>query len=73
MISREEVPFDFLRLPGDVRTNLKLLDAANKSITELNEPGPRMTEEQFQSFLQLLGDKSRDSDYIVFSGRLPPD
>lgn len=70
MIAREKVPFDSLRLPGDVRTNLKLLDSAQKNITELNEPGPRMTEEQFQAFLGLLKEKGAESDYIVLSGRL---
>lgn len=71
MIGKEDVPFDYLRVPGEVRTNLKLMDESQKVITEFNEPGISLDEEQFEHFLQLLGKHADESNYVVLSGRLP--
>jgi len=71
MIGKEEVPFDYLSVPGEVRTNLKLLDESEKIITEFNEPGVSMNDSQLQDFIRLLVEKSSESQYVVFSGRLP--
>ena len=43
---------------GDVRTNLKLCEKNTKAITEINEPGPSVSEEELQSFLTLLEEKA---------------
>lgn len=71
MIAKEDVVFDYLSVPGEVRTNLKLLDRSQNTVSEFNEPGISLSEEQMQQFLQLLQTKSQDSHYVVFSGRLP--
>lgn len=71
MIQRENVPFEYLSVPGEVRTNLKLMDLSQKVITELNEPGISMSEPQFLSFLTLLAQQSQDSAYVVLSGHVP--
>ena len=62
MIKREDVPFDYLAVPGEVRTNLKLVDESQKLITEFNEPGVLMSTSQLQSFLQLLRDRCAESE-----------
>lgn len=71
MIHKEEVSFDYLSVPGEVRTNLKLLDESEKIITEFNEPGISLDEGQLEQFLTLLADKASQSEYVVLSGRLP--
>lgn len=71
MIAKEDVIFEYLRVPGEVRTNLKLLDNSQNMVSEFNEPGISLNEEQMQQFLHLLQSKSQDSQYVVFSGRLP--
>ncbi len=71
MIQTENVAFDYISVPGEVRTNLKLLDDENKTITEFNEPGITLTEAQLQSFIALLTEKSASSDYVVLSGKMP--
>jgi len=71
MIQKEQVEFDYLTVPGEVRTNLKLLDEQERIITEFNEPGISMDEAQIDAFLNLLTDRSSDSEYVVLSGRLP--
>lgn len=71
MMARDALPFDFLPLPGNVRTNLKILDRESRLVTELNEPGPDMEPNQQKHFLSLLNKQAQGSDYVVFSGRLP--
>ena len=71
MIRQEGVPFDYLPMPGEVRTNLKLLDNSTRAITEFNEPGISMDSAQLDDFLTLLGEKAGESEYVVLSGRLP--
>lgn len=71
MIAREDVAFDYITVPGEVRTNLKMMDHNKQTVIEINEPGVSMNEEQIQQFLELLKEKSQDSQYVVLSGRLP--
>ena len=71
MIRQEDVPFDYLPMPGEVRTNLKLVDESTRTVTEFNEPGISMNQSQLEDFLNLLKEKSEKSDYVVLSGRLP--
>jgi len=71
MITKEDVSFDYLSVPGEVRTNLKLLDSTKNVVSEFNEPGITLTELQLEAFIRLLKEKSEDSQYVVLSGRLP--
>lgn len=70
LVRKEKLAFSSMTLPGEVRTNLKILDESSHTITELNEPGPSMTEEQLEQFLALLKEKAADSSYVVLGGRL---
>lgn len=71
MIEKEGVSFEYLKVQGEVRTNLKLVDEKEKMITEFNEPGHRMEEGELDAFLALLAERARVSEYVVLSGRLP--
>lgn len=71
MIAQEKLPFHVFSLPGKIRTNLKILETDARSITEFNEHGLEMNEKQLAQFILLLQEKSHDSEYVVFSGRLP--
>lgn len=71
LVEREGLPFSHITVPGEVRTNLKLYDENEKSITEFNEPGISLSEEQFGEFLKLLKQKAESSKYLVLSGKLP--
>lgn len=72
LIAKEGVPFEYLAVPGEVRTNLKLVDEQSKAITEFNEPGVSLDEPRLEAFLRLLRQKADHSAYAVLSGRLPP-
>lgn len=71
MVHKEDLTFDSFSVAGEVRTNLKLMDLNRKSITEFNEPGISLTEEELVQFIDLLKQQTIDSEYVVLSGRLP--
>lgn len=68
---RRACPSTNLPRPGEVRTNLKLLDNSTRAITEFNEPGISMDSAQLEDFLTLLREKAGESEHVVLSGRLP--
>ena len=72
MMDQENLKHRFLRIPGKVRTNLKLVQKAEKGITELNEAGTPLDEEHLHSFFELAREATADSDMIVLTGSLPP-
>ncbi len=71
LVEDEGVAFRYLRLPGKIRTNLKILDQTSGQTTEFNEPGLTMQGNDEEEFLKLLQAESADSEYVVLSGRLP--
>lgn len=71
LLEKENVPLSYIRVPGQVRTNLKLLDDESHSVTEFNEPGPVLSADNLDAFIELLKEKTKDSSCVVFSGRLP--
>ena len=72
MMDREGLKHQFLKIPGRVRTNLKLVIRDEKGITELNEAGTRLEESDLRSFFDLAREKTADSDVVVLTGSLPP-
>ena len=72
MMDQEHLNHHFLRIPGKVRTNLKLVLKDEKGITELNEAGTPMQEEHLRAFFELAREKTADSDLVVLTGSLPP-
>lgn len=72
MMDQEGLKNHFLRIPGKVRTNLKLVIKDEKGITELNETGTRLTPENLDAFFRMAQEKTADSDVVVLTGSLPP-
>ena len=71
MLQKDALDFRYLRLAGKVRTNLKIYDQQSKSVTEFNEPGLTMNDEERERFLALLAKEAESSRYVVLSGKLP--
>ena len=72
MMDAEGLRHIFMRIPGRVRVNLKLVIKGEKGITELNETGSNLREEDLQAFFQMAEEETRDSDMVVLTGSLPP-
>lgn len=72
LMDQEGVEHHFLRIPGRVRTNLKLFIRNEKGITELNDQGDPLSAETIDAFFRLAKEETADSDMVVLTGSLPP-
>lgn len=68
----ENVQVDCVWLPGSIRTNLKILDETEGTLTEINEAGPRVSMEDITEALRKAEEWAENSDYILLTGSLPP-
>ena len=64
-------PYDFIWCEGSVRTNVKVFDRSAGVITELNESGMTVSEEDLSNMLDLVVRHAENSDYLILSGSVP--
>ena len=62
---------DLTFVPGETRTNLKVVDPVGHTNTDINEPGLEVSAEQLDALLARVTDKIRVGDLDVLSGSLP--
>jgi 1-phosphofructokinase len=65
------IPHDFIMAPGEIRTNIKVMDEAKTEMTELNSRGNPVAPAVLDAFLGKLEQLAANSDMVVFSGRIP--
>lgn len=71
-LSAEKIEYAFHTVEGAVRVNTKVVSLDGSGVTELNEPGSRLTAEDMDVFFDLAIEKTHHSDYVVITGSLPP-
>lgn len=68
LLSEKQIAYDALCLKkGDTRINVKVLAGAE---TELNAPGPEITENEKNALMEKLT-KLSEGDYLILSGSVP--
>ena len=72
MMDKEGLCHHFLSVPGRIRTNLKIFNRVGKEVTEFNEAGPQVTQEQLDQMMTLARERAAGSDMVVMTGSLPP-
>lgn len=65
------IPVLAVYVPGESRTNLKIVDPVKMENTDINEPGPAVSREILDALRLALGEKLRKGDSVVLSGSLP--
>ncbi len=63
---------NFLEIEGETRTNLKVFDRSKSEITEFNEMGPFVSQEDLKRYDALLDKVLNDVEVFVLSGSIPP-
>ncbi len=61
---------DFVWVEGETRTNTKVIES-DSSLTELNEPGPLLTEENLNSLKEKLLHYADEDCVFIFAGSIP--
>lgn len=64
--------YNFVWCEGSVRINIKILDQSRNEITEINESGAPVSEDDLKRMTDLVALHAENSDYLILSGSLPP-
>lgn len=70
VLNEKEIRNDFIQVNGETRTNTKVFEK-NGAVTELNEPGPVISEKQIQMLLQKLEAYADEQTLFVLAGSIP--
>jgi len=70
-LTEESILNDFVRIREESRTNTALLDPTSGIQTEINEPGPEVSEREAQLFRDKLLYLAQGARICVFAGSLP--
>lgn len=71
-LSDDNIPDLFFKIPGAIRTNYKLRNNSTGDITEVNEPGPQVTESTLAHFMAELRKLLPETSILILSGSMPP-
>ena len=69
-LSEQGIKVDFVSVHGETRTNLKVVEQ-NGFVTELNEPGPQITEAEIEELEEKLVSYAGIDTLYVFAGSIP--
>ena len=64
--------YNFVWCEGSVRTNIKVFDRSKREITEINESGVQVSEDDLKRMSELVTLHAENTDYLVLAGSLPP-
>lgn len=71
-LDRMGIAYDFVEVPGKLRTNIKAFDTASRVMTEFNESGARVTAVDVEKLMQKVDEYIQKSDLLVINGSAPP-
>ena len=71
MLEDDNLTIDPIFVSGETRTNIKIIDPQFNNETEINEPGPFITEEEKIIMGQKIDHYAQQSKFLVFAGSLP--
>lgn len=70
-LEEEGIKNDFVRIKNDTRTNIKISDISRGEVTDLNEYGPEVSEEEIELLKESIFKYAEKSKVLVLSGSLP--
>lgn len=70
-LEQQGIHIDFFEVQGEIRTNLKIVDEASNTTTEINEQGFEITDSDIEKFSAQLFKKVKKGSILVLGGSLP--
>ena len=71
LLTDEGILNDFVRIEGESRTSVALLDPISDQYTEVNEWGPEVSEAELDALREKLAYLTQGAVFVVFAGSLP--
>jgi 1-phosphofructokinase family hexose kinase len=66
------IPTDFVRVQGETRINISIVDSGHSHYIKVNEPGPYVTDREAAGLLEKIRHLVKANDWWVLSGSTPP-
>ena len=70
-LNREGILCDFVRIEGESRTSIAVVDPAGNTVTEINEYGPVIRSDELELMMEKLEYLCRATEVVVLAGSLP--
>lgn len=70
--ARKGIADHFVRIPGETRTGVKIVDEANQYTTDINMPGLTPQSEAIEALFAQIEQLAATCDWFVLAGALPP-
>lgn len=71
MLTQQGIPVDRIKVCGQTRTNLKIVDPVLKTNTDINEPGVSLTQKQWDDVFTHFTSQIKADDIVVLAGSVP--
>lgn len=71
-LDKREIKHNFISVEGNTRTNTKIVDIDNKVYTDINEPGPHITKEELNEFIEMFRSMCQKEDIVILAGGVGP-
>ena len=72
LFTSKRIDDHFVRLPGQTRIGIKIVDEANQQTTDVNLPGLKPTVGALDTLLTTIDQLAATCDWFVLAGKLPP-
>lgn len=70
-LDRRDIAHKFVHIKNDTRTNMKIVDNENKTYTDINEAGPKISSKELENFIEIYKESCKKEDIVVLSGGVP--
>lgn len=72
MIRQEGVSTNFIFTAGETRTDISIFDRVTNTLTEINEPGMPVPEDEINLFLENYKKALHETKIMILAGSIPP-
>lgn len=70
VLQEQNIKSDFIKIGNETRTNLKIVEE-NGFVTELNEPGPLVCQEEVKALMDKLMSYAEENTWFILAGSIP--
>ncbi|MBA5851572.1 1-phosphofructokinase [Clostridium sp. cel8] len=71
-LEKKKITNEFIYIKDETRINTKIVDSLNNTNTDINEPGPYISEKELETFIDKFKSICKKGDIVVLSGGISP-
>ena len=71
LFNKKNINNKFIKIEGDTRTGIKIVNEVNKETTDINFPGAKPSLNDIENLIGILRENAEKYDWIVLAGSVP--